>query len=96
MGIVAAVVALELTGLVSQAWTNRLVSDGEKPRRTTQPRTSRTPWIMSGELNQPELLAQLPALTEKFRPEPVGPFPGWAPVLSSAPLGTAGRTTGRR
>lgn len=51
---------------------------------------------MSGELNQPELLAQLQALTEKIRPEPVGPFPGWAPVLSSVPLGAAGRTTGRR
>ena len=96
MEIVAAVVALELTGLVSQAWTNRLVSDGEKPRRTTQPRTSRTPWIVSGELNQPGLLVQLPALTEKCRPEPVGPFPGWAPVPSPAPLGAAGHTTGRR
>lgn len=96
MGIVAAVVALELTGLVSQAWASWLFSDGEKPRRTTQLRTGRTPWIMSGELNQAALLALPPALAEKFRPEPVGPFPGWAPVLSSAPLGTAGRTTGRR
>ena len=53
-----------------------LVSDGERLRRTTQPRTGRTPWIMPGELNQPELLALPPALAEKLRPEPVGPFPG--------------------
>jgi len=31
---------------------------------------------MPGELNQPELLALPPALAEKLRPEPVGPFPG--------------------
>ena len=68
--------ALELAGLVGRAWTNWLASDGERLRRTTQPRTGRTPWIMPGELNQPELLALPPALAEKFRPEPVGPFPG--------------------
>ena len=68
--------ALELAGLVSRAWTNWLVSDGERLRRTTQPRTGKTPWIMPGELNQPELMALPPALTEKLRPEPVGPFPG--------------------
>ena len=68
--------ALELAGMVSRAWTNWLVSDGERLRRTTQPRTGRTPWIMPGELNQPELLALPPALAEKLRPEPVGPFPG--------------------
>ena len=68
--------ALELAGLVGRAWTNWLVSDGERLRRTTQPRTGRTPWIMPGELNQPELLALPPALAEKLRPEPVGPFPG--------------------
>ena len=68
--------ALELAGLVGRAWTNWLVSDGERLRRTTQPRTGKTPWIMPGELNQPELLALPPALAEKLRPEPVGPFPG--------------------
>ena len=68
--------ALELAGVVSRAWTNWLVSDGERLRRTTQPRTGRTPWIMPGELNQPELLALPPVLAEKLRPEPVGPFPG--------------------
>ena len=68
--------SLELAGVVSRAWTNWLVSDGERLRRTTQPRTGKTPWIMPGELNQPELLALPPALTEKLRPEPVGPFPG--------------------
>ena len=68
--------ALEMAGLVGRAWTNWLVSDGERLRRTTQPRTGRTPWIMPGELNQPELLALPPALAEKLRPEPVGPFPG--------------------
>ena len=68
--------ALELAGLVSRVWTNWLVSDGERLRRTTQPRTGRTPWIMPEELNQPELLALPPALAEKLRPEPLGPFPG--------------------
>lgn len=67
---------LELAHLLERAWTNWLVSDGERLRRTTQPRTGRTPWIMPGELNQPELLALPPALAEKLRPEPVGPFPG--------------------
>jgi len=65
-----------LAGVVSRIWTNWLISDGERLRRTTQPRTGRTPWIMPGDLNQPELLALPPALTEKLRPEPVGPFPG--------------------
>ena len=68
--------ALELAGLVGRAWTNWLVSDSERLRRTTQPRTGRTPWIMPGELNQPELLALPPALAERLHPEPVGPFPG--------------------
>lgn len=66
--------ALELAQLVSRAWTNWLVSDGERLRRTTQPRTGRTPWIMPTDLNQQELLALPPALADRLRPEPVGPF----------------------
>ena len=66
--------ALELAQLVSRAWTNWLVSDGERLRRTTQPRTGRTPWIMPTDLNQQELLALPPALAGRLRPEPVGPL----------------------
>ena len=67
---------LELAHLLERAWTNWLVSDSERLRRTTQPRTGKTPWIMPEELNQPELLPLPPALAEKLIPEPVGPFPG--------------------
>ena len=69
--------ALELAGLVGRAWTNVA---GQRRREApphhpaTHPAGPRR--IMPGELNQPELLALPPALAEKFRPEPVGPFPG--------------------
>ena len=66
--------ALELARWLSRAWTNWLVSDGERLRRTIQPRTGRTPWVMPEELNQAGLLPLPPALTDSLRPEPLGTF----------------------
>jgi len=66
--------ALELAQVVSRIWKNWLVSDGERLRRTTQPRTGKSPWIMPPELNQQELLALPPALADRLRPEPVEPL----------------------
>lgn len=65
--------ALQLARWLGRTWTNWLVSDGERLRRTTQPRTGRTPWIMPEELNQPQLLELPPALDDVWRVEPLTP-----------------------
>lgn len=67
--------ALQLARWLGRTWTNWLVSDGERLRRTTQPRTGRTPWIMPEELNQPQLLELPPALDDVWRVEPLTPAP---------------------
>lgn len=67
--------ALQLARWLSRVWTNWLVSDGERLRRTTQPRTGQTPWIMPEELNQPQLLELPPALDGVWRVEPLTPAP---------------------
>ncbi len=62
--------ALLLAGVLCQTWTNWLLSDTERLRRTVQPRTGRTPWVMPTELNQPDLLELPPSLAD-VRLQPV-------------------------
>ncbi|MDO5067997.1 MAG: hypothetical protein Q4D96_12020 [Propionibacteriaceae bacterium] len=67
--------ALQLARWLGRVWTTWLVGDGERLRRTTQPRTGITPWIMPPELNQPDLLELPPALSDDLHPQPLTPPP---------------------
>lgn len=67
--------ALQLARWVGRIWTNWLVSDGERLRRTVQPRTGRTPWIMPEQLNQPALLELPPTLLDQLNVQPLTPPP---------------------
>ena len=68
--------ALDLARWLARVWTNWLISDGERLRRTIQPRTGKTPWVMPEELNQAGLLILPSALADALRPEPVEAFTG--------------------
>ena len=68
--------ALDLARWLARVWTNWLISDGERLRRTIQPRTGKTPWVMPEELNQAGLLILPSVLADALRPEPVEAFTG--------------------
>ncbi|MDO5084379.1 MAG: hypothetical protein Q4D89_13410 [Arachnia propionica] len=67
--------ALQLARWLARVWTNWLVGDGERLRRTTQPRTGLSPWIMPEELNQHQLLELPPALLDDLHVQPLTPPP---------------------
>ncbi len=68
--------ALALAQVIARAWTVWLISDGERLRRTSQPRTGVSPWIMPTELNQAELVALPLSMAADLTPEPIEAYPG--------------------
>jgi hypothetical protein len=62
--------ALAVADYVASAWMAWLVSDEQRVRRTTDPRTGATPWIMPEELGDPDLSAFPPEFAGRAKPEP--------------------------
>lgn len=54
--------AFALANFAQSAWTTWLQTDEERRRRTIQPKTGLTPWVMPEELNE----AQVPDFPERF------------------------------
>lgn len=62
--------ALSVADHVARVWTAWLVSDEQRVRRTTDPRTGARPWIMPEELGSPALAVLPPEFAARARPEP--------------------------
>jgi hypothetical protein len=63
--------AFQLANFVSRTWTDWLVTDDERRRRSTNPRTKKSPWIMPEHLSS-SVIDELPAnFRERFVPNPV-------------------------
>lgn len=63
--------ALATANYVASAWGAWLATDEQRRRRTAEPRTGTSPWMMPDELSSPDV-AQFPAgFAEQVRPEPV-------------------------
>lgn len=63
--------ALAVATYVAAVWSGWLVTEEQRLRRTTDPRTGKSPWIMPAELADPELAEFPPALEKRLRPEPL-------------------------
>ena len=63
--------ALSVADYVAGVWMAWLVSDEQRLRRTTDPRTGTTPWIMPEELGDPGLAAFPPEFAGRVKPEPL-------------------------
>jgi hypothetical protein len=63
--------ALVLASYLARAWTAWLKSDLERQRRTVQPKTGNTPWIMPAELNEPAIVALPPGFASRLHEEPM-------------------------
>ena len=62
--------ALAVADYVAAVWMAWLASDEQRLRRTTDPRTGNTPWIMPEELGDPALAAFPPEFAGRVKPEP--------------------------
>ena len=63
--------ALSVADYVAGVWMAWLLSDEQRLRRTTDPRTGTTPWIMPEELGDPGLAAFPPEFAGRVKPEPL-------------------------
>lgn len=57
---------LATANFVAQAWSEWLETDDERRRRTMNPRTRSSPWMMPDELNSPEVGAFPPLLAARL------------------------------
>jgi hypothetical protein len=69
--------AVSAANYVRDAWSAWLVTDEERVRRTINPRTRTTPWIMPDELGSPTLADFPPEFGRLINPEPLIK-PAWA------------------
>jgi hypothetical protein len=63
--------ALATANYVARVWTNWLKTDEERRRRTVQPKTGKTPWIMPEELNQAEVAEFPSAFAARVQSQPL-------------------------
>ncbi|MEZ5130334.1 MAG: hypothetical protein R2763_01210 [Mycobacterium sp.] len=63
--------ALAVANYVAALWSRWLFTEEQRLRRTTDPRTGRSPWIMPEELASPEVLEFPPRFAEVVQPEPL-------------------------
>jgi hypothetical protein len=63
--------ALSVANYVTQVWSAWLATDDERVRRTTNPRTGKTPWIMPEALGSPVPAAFPSKFGQLVLPEPV-------------------------
>jgi hypothetical protein len=68
--------ALNAANYVRDAWSAWLLTDEQRMRRTINPRTGTTPWIMPDELGSPTLAEFPPEFTQLVKPEPLAK-PKW-------------------
>jgi hypothetical protein len=61
--------ALSVADYIAGVWMAWLASDEQRLRRTTDPRTGTTPWIMPEELGEPGLAAFPPEFAGRVKPE---------------------------
>jgi hypothetical protein len=69
--------ALTTANYVLDAWTAWLSTDEQRVRRTVDPRTGKSPWIMPKELGSPTLAEFPPDFGQLVKPEPLV-RPVWA------------------
>ncbi len=65
--------ALSVANYVAAVWSTWLSTDEQRVRRTINPRTGKTPWIMPEALGSPELAEFSPEFGKLVRPEPLTP-----------------------
>jgi hypothetical protein len=63
--------ALSVANYVAKVWSAWLATEEQRLRRTTEPRTGKTPWIMPEDLNSPLIANFPPKFGQKAKPEPV-------------------------
>ena len=63
--------ALSAANYVRDAWSAWLATDEQRVRRTVNPRTGTTPWIMPDELGSPTLADFPPEFGQLVKPEPL-------------------------
>jgi hypothetical protein len=63
--------ALSVANYVAKVWSQWLATDDQRVRRTINPRTGTTPWIMPDELGNPVLAEFPPKFGQLVQPEPV-------------------------
>lgn len=63
--------ALQAANYVARAWTLWLATEEQRRRRTVQPRTNRTPWIMPDALNAPTVAALPPEFAARVHAQPL-------------------------
>lgn len=63
---------LACANYVATVWSGWLLTEEQRLRRTTDPRTGKAPWIMPEELANPDVAELPPAFSEQLQPEPLG------------------------
>lgn len=63
--------ALEVANYVAAVWSCWLVAEEQRVRRTSEPRTGKSPWIMPEELSAPEIEPFPKAFSAGVNPEPL-------------------------
>jgi hypothetical protein len=63
--------ALQAANYVARAWTLWLATEEQRWRRTVQPRTNKTPWIMPDALNAPAVAAFPPEFAARVHAQPL-------------------------
>lgn len=63
--------ALHTANYLARAWTAWLATDEQRRRRTTQPRTNKSPWMMPDDLNDPEVVVLPPGFSARAHAEPL-------------------------
>lgn len=66
--------ALAAANYVAAVWSRWLATEDQRLRRTADPRTGKSPWIMPSNLAQPEIAAFPPNFGNALTPEPL---PHW-------------------
>lgn len=60
---------LQTANYLAAAWSAWLVTEDERRRRTVQPRTGKTPWMMPEELNDPAIATLPPRFADRASTE---------------------------
>lgn len=63
--------ALKTANYAARAWTGWLATDEQRRRRTIQPRTDKTPWIMPEDLNDPTVAVFPPGFATHIHSQPL-------------------------
>lgn len=63
--------AFQTANYLAQAWTAWLTTDEQRRRRSIQPRTNETPWIMPVDMSSSEVAPLPPAFAKRTRAQPL-------------------------